>query len=197
MSVLCVVVGAVLFVVGLGVGSSGGSVFGLVVVGVGSNGGGVLGIVFVGVVCMPSSRNPVVSAVVSAVVIDIGVVVVLWVVDVMWEVVGDAVVDGLVVVGVVVVFLVVVWSVRFEVGIKAGASADRIGASVIGVAVAIAGLEATGVGHLFCVVVVSADVPAQCLFMHSCIAAGFPTCADIFLHTSLFCARVLMSPKLK
>ena len=70
---MCVVVGAVLFVVGLGVGSSGGSVFGLVVVGVGSNGGGVLGIVFVGVVCMPSSRNPAVSAVVSAVVIDIGV----------------------------------------------------------------------------------------------------------------------------
>ena len=222
------VVGAALVLVGVGTGSGD-----LILVAVDV-------IVEVVVVCVSSSLSPVVIAVKSAVVIDIGVVGVVIVVVVRFEVVGDMVVDGVVKVGVVVVILVVVLSVFGVVGVNVGADADRVGMGVVGdllvgvcgglfgmfagpsqcasapcpyhlptvaavsavgvAAVAIAALDAIGVDHLCGVLLVASLVCAfvgQCLFMHSCIASISPTCADIFFHVALFCARVDMSSKVR
>ena len=66
---------------------------------------------------------------------------------------------------------------------------------VVGViAVAIAGLDAIGVGHDSAVVGMLVEVAlAQCLFMHACIAAGSPMCVAINFHVALSCAKMWMS----
>lgn len=82
---------------------------------------------------MPSSFIPVVNAVVSAVVIDFGVVSAVAMVGVNVEVVDDVVVGGVVMVAVVVVLFVVLITVfgLGVVGIKMAADADRVKVGVL------------------------------------------------------------------
>ena len=68
---------------------------------------------------------------------------------------------------------------------------------VVGVsAVAIAGLDAIGVSLVLGCALADAAF-AQCLRMHSCIAAGSPMCAAICFHVALSCARVRMSLRVR